>query len=88
LLPLDGVSEPVAPVAIDVLALDAALNTLGALDSRQAQLVELRVFGGQTVEATAQTLGISPATVKREWRLAKAWLLREADRQGTSRRPS
>jgi RNA polymerase sigma-70 factor, ECF subfamily len=61
----------------DVLALDDALNALAALDQRKAQVVELRFFGGLTVEETADVLGVSPETVKRDWKLAKAWLRRE-----------
>jgi RNA polymerase sigma factor (TIGR02999 family) len=62
---------------VDVLALDAALARLGALDLQQARVVELRFFGGLDVEETAEVLGISTATVKRDWRTAKAWLYRE-----------
>jgi RNA polymerase sigma factor (TIGR02999 family) len=62
---------------IDVAALDRALQSLEALDQRQARIVELRFFAGLTVEETAELLEISPATVKREWTLAKVWLRRE-----------
>jgi len=62
---------------IDVAALDQALQALEALDERQARIVELRFFGGLTVEETAELLEISPATVKREWTVAKIWLRRE-----------
>lgn len=62
---------------IDVTALDQALQALETLDDRQARIVELRFFAGLTVEETAELLGISPATVKREWTLAKIWLRRE-----------
>ena len=62
---------------IDVRALDQALQALEALDERQARIVELRFFGGLTVEETAELLEISPATVKRDWMLAKIWLRRE-----------
>lgn len=61
----------------DVLVLDEILKRLEALDPQQAKIVELRVFGGLTVEEAAEVLGISPATVKRDWRMAKAWLTRE-----------
>jgi RNA polymerase sigma factor (TIGR02999 family) len=61
----------------DVLAVDQALERLAALDPQQARVVELRFFGGLTVEETAEALGISPATVKRDWSVAKAWLSRE-----------
>jgi len=62
---------------VDVERLGDALERLEALDGRQGQIVELRFFGGLTVEETARALGLSPATVKREWRSAKAWLYRE-----------
>jgi len=61
----------------DVLALDDALQTLAAIDGRKSQVVELRFFGGLTVEETAEVLGVSAETVKRDWKLAKAWLRRE-----------
>jgi RNA polymerase sigma factor (TIGR02999 family) len=60
--------------ATDLLALDCALNNLSAIDARQSRVVELRFFGGLSVEEIGVVLGISPATVKREWRVAKAWL--------------
>lgn len=63
--------------AIDALALDRALQKLERLDPDQGRIVELRFFGGLTVEETSAALGISPATVKREWALAKGWLYRE-----------
>ena len=62
--------------AIDVLAIDRALQELERLDPDQARMVELRFFGGLTVEETSEVLGVSPATVKREWAVAKAWLYR------------
>jgi RNA polymerase sigma factor (TIGR02999 family) len=62
---------------VDLLALHEALERLAALDPEQARLVELRYFGGLTIEETAEALGVSPATVKREWALARAWLRRE-----------
>jgi len=61
----------------DVAAIDEALTRLAAIDERQAKIVEMRYFGGLTIEETAQVLGISDATVKREWTLARAWLRRE-----------
>ena len=61
----------------DILALDDALNALTTLDQRKAQVVELRFFGGLTVEETADVLHVSCETVKRDWKLAKAWLRRE-----------
>lgn len=65
-----------APSPIDLIALDRALDALARLDSQQARIVELRYFGGLTVEETAETLEISTATVKRHWTVARAWLLR------------
>ena len=68
---------PLATGGVDVLALDAALERLAALDPHQAKIVELRYFGGLTVEEAAEALDISPATVKRHWTLARAWLKKE-----------
>ena len=62
---------------VDVLALDTALEKLAALDPQQAKIVELRYFGGLTVEEVAEALEISPATVKRHWTVARAWLHKE-----------
>jgi RNA polymerase sigma factor (TIGR02999 family) len=64
------------PDDIDVLALDEALSRLAALDTELAKVVELRYFGGLTVEEVADVMGTSPATVKRQWALARAWLKR------------
>jgi len=61
----------------DLIALDDALSTLAAIDPRKSQVVELRFFGGLDIEETAEVLGVSPETVKRDWKLAKAWLRRE-----------
>lgn len=65
--------------SIDLIALDEALGRLAALDPDQARLVELRFFGGLTVEETAEAMQISPATVKRHWTIASAWLARELE---------
>jgi RNA polymerase sigma factor (TIGR02999 family) len=65
----------------DLVALDDALRGLAALDPQQGRIVELRFFGGLTIEETAEVLKISPATIKREWNLAKAWLRREMVRE-------
>ena len=64
---------------IDVLALDEALARLTALYPEQGRLVELRYFGGLTIEETGEVLGLSPATVKRQWAVARAWLLANLD---------
>lgn len=62
---------------IDLVELDEALKELAGFDEQQSRIVELRFFGGLTIEETAHVLGISPATVKREWSMAKAWLHRK-----------
>lgn len=75
---LSGVEAPAdSDSTVDVLALHEALERLAALDARQARLVELRYFGGLSIEETAEALNVSPATVKREWATARAWLKRE-----------
>lgn len=76
---LGGVNDAAAdrPDEIDVLALNDALDRLAILDAQQAKVVELRYFGGMNIDETAESLGISPATVKREWTMARAWLRRE-----------
>ena len=61
---------------VDLLAVDEALNELAKFDELQSRIVELRFFGGLTIEETAHVADISPATVKREWAMAKAWLHR------------
>lgn len=65
---------PAPDAAVDLVALDLALTELAALDPQQARIVELRYFGGMTVEETADVVGVSPATVKRHWTLARAFL--------------
>jgi RNA polymerase sigma factor (TIGR02999 family) len=71
---LEGVDVPAGQRDVDLVALDEALDELGALDERQARLVELRYFGGLSIEETAQALELSPATIKREWTAARAFL--------------
>jgi RNA polymerase sigma factor (TIGR02999 family) len=66
---------------VDLLALNTALNRLSTLDERQSEIIELRFFGGLTIEEIAEMLQISPATVKREWNMAKAWLKREISKE-------
>jgi RNA polymerase sigma factor (TIGR02999 family) len=68
----------------DLVALDDALSALEALDRRQSQVVELRFFGGLSVEETAEALKVSPTTVRRDWTLARAWLYRELSQTVTS----
>ena len=65
--------------ALDVVVLDRALEKLAAVDERKSRVIELRFFGGLSVEETAEVLHVSPDTVKRDWRLAKLWLLRELE---------
>jgi RNA polymerase sigma factor (TIGR02999 family) len=72
----DGVAAPGNP-DIDIVALDDALERFAAIDPRKARIVELRYFGGLTVEETAAFLDLSPITIKREWLKAKAWLYNE-----------
>jgi RNA polymerase sigma factor (TIGR02999 family) len=79
---VDWAHEPEADSTIDLLALDEALGRLAAMDYQHSRIVELRFFGALTVEETAEVLGISPATVHREWRMAKAWLYREITNPG------
>ena len=74
---LDDVDAETSPPNVDMLDLDAALEALALVDSRQSRLVELRFFGGLTVNETAVVLGVAPITVKRDWALARAWLFRE-----------
>ena len=64
---------------VDILALHEALERLAALDPPQARIVELRYFSGLSIEETAESLGMSSSTVKREWKIARAWLRREID---------
>jgi RNA polymerase sigma factor (TIGR02999 family) len=80
-LSLDEVQELPGSTAPDVVALSDALNGLATFDARMSQVVELRFFGGLTVEETAQVLTVSPETVMRDWKTAKAWLLREIKRE-------
>jgi RNA polymerase sigma-70 factor (ECF subfamily) len=65
--------------SVDLVALDEALQALEAIDPRKSQVIEMRFFGGLSIEETAEALQVSPETVKRDWRLAKLWLLRELD---------
>jgi RNA polymerase sigma-70 factor (ECF subfamily) len=79
---LDPAAARARPSPIDLLALDQALTRLSALDAQQARVVELRYFGGLSVEETAEALEISPATVKRDWSVARAFLARELATDG------
>jgi RNA polymerase sigma factor (TIGR02999 family) len=87
---IDQASEPAARTpnaGVDVEALDRALEKLGLLDARQAQIVELRYFSGMTVEEVAEVLAISPGTVKRDWTVARAWLFAELAATASQGRP-
>ena len=75
-LSLEDVSEPAKDRDEYLVALDDALTDLDAVDRQLSRIIELRFFGGLTVEETAQVMGVSPITVKRRWRLAKGWLHR------------
>jgi RNA polymerase sigma factor (TIGR02999 family) len=74
---IEDAGELAAAPEVDLMALDDALDALERIDTQQRQIVELRYFGGLSIEETAQVLGVSPATVKRDWRMARAWLHRE-----------
>jgi len=65
----------------DLIALDEALTLLAAFDERKSKVVELRFFGGMSVEETAEVLGVSAMTIMRDWGLAKVWLLRELEKK-------
>jgi RNA polymerase sigma factor (TIGR02999 family) len=81
-LSLDEALAPAEEKDLDLIALDDALKALAAADKQQSRIVELRYFGGLTIEETADVLQISPATVKRDWTMAKAFLKREMLRNG------
>jgi RNA polymerase sigma factor (TIGR02999 family) len=80
----DDLRLPAPEQPVDVVALDRALDAFAAVDARRSQVVELRFFGGLTLEETAEVLHVSAETVKRDWRLARLWLLRELN--GDARR--
>jgi len=79
-LTLGSASDQPLPVDVDVVALDDALNSLAEMDPQQSRIVELKFFAGLSIEDTAEVLGVSASTVKREWMTARAWLYRELDR--------
>lgn len=74
---VDALAHHASGAQVDILAVDSALTRLHALDPRQGQIVELRFFGGLSVEEAAAVVGVSERTVKREWQIARAWLRRE-----------
>ena len=79
-LTLEDAPDQPHPRDLDLVALDDALKTLAAMDPQQCRIVELKFFGGLSVEETSEVLGISSSTVKRDWTSARAWLFRELDR--------
>jgi RNA polymerase sigma factor (TIGR02999 family) len=81
LVSLDEAAVVSAERTAELLALDDALQSLAAFDQRKSRVVELRYFGGLTVEETAEVLKVSPETVALDWRLARTWLLRELSKQ-------
>lgn len=83
-VPLEDAAVFFAEQAPDLVALDDALNSLAAMDLRKSRVVELRFFGGLSVDETAEVLKVSPRTVMSDWSLAKAWLLRELSNQGSN----
>jgi RNA polymerase sigma factor (TIGR02999 family) len=83
-LALDEADKDAFRVDIDIIALDDALKTLSSMDPQQGKVVELKFFGGLSVEDTAEVLGVSSSTVKRDWITARAWLHRELDRSAAS----
>lgn len=78
---LDEIPDVSCKRGQELIAVDDALTALGQFDARKARVVELRFFGGFSVEETAEILDVSPQTVMRDWKLAKAWLMRELDRR-------
>ena len=78
-VPLDEVFVASAEPAVDLVALEQSLTRLGQIDARKSKVVELRFFGGMTVDETAEVLRISPETVMRDWSIARAWLQRDLD---------
>jgi RNA polymerase sigma factor (TIGR02999 family) len=86
-VPLDEVLLAAETRGIEVLALDEALDSLARIDPRKCRVVELRYFGGLSIEETAEVLNISADTAKRDWRRAKAWLIAELTGQGESAKP-
>ena len=86
-VPLDEVLLTAEARGIEVLALDEALEELARIDDRKSRVVELRYFGGLDIEETAAALGVSVATAKRDWRLARAWLIAELTGKQDSSRP-
>lgn len=83
-LALDEAEDTPQGFDLDIVALDDALKELAAMDSQQSRVVELKFFGGLSIDETAEVLGISASTVKRDWITARAWLFRELDRSAAT----
>ena len=81
IVPVDDAFDVARERGADLIALDDALSALGEIDARKARIVELRYFGGLTVDETAEVVGVAPVTVMREWAKAKAWLFHELSRE-------
>jgi RNA polymerase sigma factor (TIGR02999 family) len=84
-VPLDAVASLPQAQAANLISLDEALNSLSAIDPRQSEVVELRFFGGMSIEETAEVLKVSPGTVARDWTFARAWLRKEMGGDGQDR---
>ena len=84
MITLDEAISPQQDRDLNLVALDDALEVLSQIDSQQARIIELRFFGGLSIEATGRILGVSSSTVNREWNLARAWLYRELSRSADS----
>src|ERR1700683_610630 len=80
-VPLDDIQPAVHQEAAEIVALHEALEALQAVDPRKSTLVEMRYFGGLSVEETAEAMGVSVSTVNRDWRLARSWLIRHMNRK-------
>jgi RNA polymerase sigma-70 factor, ECF subfamily len=85
-VPFDEVQVVSGNRAAVVVALDEALTALAGIDERKCKMVELRFFGGLSIEETAEVLGVSAGTVRRDWTLAKAWLQREVNKDAKDER--
>lgn len=83
-LTLEDAQDQPEATDVDIVALDDALKELAAMDSQQSRVVELKFFGGLSIDETAEVLGISSSTVKRDWITARAWLFRELDRSAAT----
>ena len=83
-LALEEAEELREVLDVDIVALDEALKSLATLDAQQSRVVELKFFGGLSVEDTAEVLGVSESAVKRDWTTARAWLFRELNRSAAT----